>query len=168
MIVYDLECRTGQHRFEGWFKSSDDYTRQQERGYVSCPHCGSGEVGKAVQAPRLARKGNQLPEGQAGRPAPVPAPSSKMTAIAPAPVPEPPPQVVEMIQTLAKLQAAALESSRFVGDKFADNARAIHYGESEAESIHGQATVEEARELVDEGIAVLPLLLPVVPPEKAN
>lgn len=168
MIVYDLECRTGQHRFEGWFKSSDDYTRQQERGYVSCPYCGSNEVAKAVQAPRLARKGNQLSEGQAGRPAPVPAPSSKMTAIAPAAVPEPPPQVVEMIQTLAKLQAAALESSRFVGDKFADNARAIHYGESEAESIHGRATVEEARELVEEGIAVLPLLLPVVPPEKAN
>ena len=62
MIVYDLECRSEGHRFEGWFKSSEDFARQQERGLVACPFCGSGDVAKAPQAARLARKGNQKPE----------------------------------------------------------------------------------------------------------
>jgi hypothetical protein len=73
-----------------------------------------------------------------------------------------------MIQALAKMQAEALKSSRFVGDKFADNARAMHYGERDTESIHGQATLAEAKELLEEGIGVMPLPLPVVPPEQAN
>lgn len=60
MIVYDLEC-AGAHKFEGWFSSSTDFARQQERGLVTCPHCGSDQVGKALMAPRVARKGNQLP-----------------------------------------------------------------------------------------------------------
>ena len=59
MIVFDLECRPVGHRFEGWFGSSDDYVRQQERGLVTCPTCGSAEVGKAVMAPNVGRKGNQ-------------------------------------------------------------------------------------------------------------
>ncbi|HUD29135.1 MAG TPA: DUF1178 family protein [Novosphingobium sp.] len=169
MIVYDLECRTGPHRFEGWFKSSDDFARQQQQGFVTCPHCGSVEVGKAVQAPRLARKGNQLPDAAPARPkeAKVAAPVPAATPV-PAPTGAPPPQVVEMISALARMQAEALKSSRFVGDKFADNARAMHYGERDAESIHGQATLAEAQELIEEGIGVLPLPLLVVPPEQAN
>ncbi len=65
MIVFDLECRTGQHRFEGWFGSSEDFARQQERGLVSCPQCGSGDVAKAPMAPNLPRKGNQHSESSA-------------------------------------------------------------------------------------------------------
>lgn len=165
MIVYDLECRGGQHRYEGWFKSSDDFVRQRGRGLVTCPYCGSSDVEKALQAPRLARKGNQLPEATPSRAKQVVPVTDTSAPVANAPLP---PQAIEMIQTLAKMQAEALKSSRFVGDTFADDARAMHYGERDAESIHGQATLAEARELLEEGIGVMPLPLPVVPPEQAN
>jgi hypothetical protein len=161
-IVFDLECRSAQHRFEGWFKSSDDYARQQERGLVACPHCGSADVGKAVQAPRLARKGNQRSE------APAKAASSQLEPAPPAPAAPLPPQAIEVLQKLAVMQAEALKSSRFVGDSFAEDARAMHYGEREAESIHGRASVEQAKELIEEGIALTPLPFPVTPPEQAN
>ncbi|WP_395395007.1 DUF1178 family protein [Novosphingobium sp. BL-8A] len=163
MIVYDLECRAAGHRFEGWFKSSDDFTRQQERGLLCCPHCGSVEVGKALQAPRLARKGNQRSDVVPARvPQPVAAPAAP---VASAPLP---PQAVELIQKLAKMQVEALKDSRYVGKSFADDARAMHYGEREHEVIHGEASVEQAKELLEEGIAVAALPFPVVPPESAN
>lgn len=179
MIVYDLQCRHGCDRFEAWFKSSDDYDRQQERALVMCPHCGSAQVGKAVQAPRLARKGNQLPEvstPRRERPAAPSAPASGLSVPAPPAAPAGnavasvplPPQAVEMIHKLAQMQAEALKSSRYVGAKFAEDARAMHYGERETEIIHGQATPDEAQELLEEGIAVMPLPFPVTPPEQAN
>ena len=73
-----------------------------------------------------------------------------------------------MMQAMAAMQAEALKSSRWVGGDFAEQSRAMHYGEREAESIHGQTTLEEARELLEEGIEVAPLLVPVVPPEHSN
>lgn len=167
MIVFDLECRSGSHRFEGWFKSSGDFARQQDGGLLCCPICGSSDVGKAVQAPRLARKGNQMIESAPARrevPEPVPAaPAAAPVANAPLP-----PQAVELMHKLAQMQAEALRSSRYVGETFAEDARAMHYGEREVESIHGQATPDEAQELLEEGIAVLPLPFPVTPPDKAN
>lgn len=178
MIVYDLECHEGDHRFEGWFKSSDDFVRQHERGLVSCPHCGSIAVGKAVQAPRLARKGNQLPDAAPGRrlsPMPVAQSPAAAQPVAPAPgnsaalANKPlPPQAVEMMQALATMQAEALKTSRFVGDSFVEDARAMHYGERDAETIHGQATIAEAKALLEEGISVMPLPFPVVAPKQAN
>lgn len=163
MIVYDLECRAGQHRFEGWFASSDDFTSQQGRGLVSCPFCDSSDVVKAVQAPNVARKGNQLPE--------VTTPP-KSRAPAPAPVtnagPPIPPEAVELFRAIATAQAEALKSSTYVGDRFADTARAIHYGEQDVEPIHGNATPDEARELFEEGVEIAPILFPVVPPSEAN
>jgi hypothetical protein len=172
MIVYDLECRDGQHRFEGWFKSSDDYARQQERGFVTCPHCGSAKVGKAVQAPRLARKGNQLPDASRRQPKPPAAqPEGTVPPAAAVPAPSAPPspaQVAEMMQALATMQANALKNSRYVGDSFANDARAMHYGDREAETIHGRATVTQAQELMEEGIGLVPLPFPVVPPDQAN
>jgi hypothetical protein len=161
-IVFDLECRSAQHRFEGWFKSSDDYARQQKRGLVACPHCGSADVGKAVQAPRLARKGNQRAEVPARATPSLPAPAPAVPAAAL------PPQAIEVLQKLAVMQAEALKSSRFVGDSFAEDARAMHYGEREVETIHGRASVEQAKELIEEGIALTPLPFPVTPPEQAN
>jgi len=161
-IVFDLECRSAQHRFEGWFKSSDDYARQQERGLVACPHCGSADVAKAVQAPRLARKGNQRSESPARTAPSLPEPAPAAPAV---PLP---PQAIEVLQKLAVMQAEALKSSRFVGDSFAEDARAMHYGEREAETIHGRASVEQAKELIEEGIALTPLPFPVTPPEQAN
>ena len=165
MIVFDLECGTG-HRFEGWFGSSQDYASQLERGFLTCPACGSSEVQKAVMAPAVARKGNQLP---------VVAPRSATPSSAPAGIvptaPQAtalPPEAVAVFQALASMQAEALKSSRWVGGKFADNARAMHYGEKDAEAIHGQATPEEARQLVEEGIEIAPILFPVVPPNETN
>lgn len=122
---------------------------------------------KAVQAPRLGRKGNQRAE-PAAAPLPAKVPSLP-TADLPAPPPvELPPQAVEVLQKLAVMQAEALKSSRFVGDSFVEDARAMHYGERDSESIHGRATPEQAKELIEEGIAVAPLPFPIVPPEKAN
>lgn len=160
MIVFDLECRPAGHRFEGWFASSGDFADQQVRGLVTCPHCGSASVAKAVMAPAIGRKGNQAPslptsDGSKGEGA----------LAAPAPSPQ---QVEAALTALAGLQAEALKHSRWVGSGFAEQSRAMHYGEREAESIHGKASIEEARDLIDEGIAVMPLPLPVVPPEQAN
>lgn len=182
MIVFDLECRSGGHRFEGWFASSDEFARQQERGLVACPTCNSVDVVKAVMAPNLGRKGNQMPEpartpsGRSGPAAggavpstPVPAP---LGATIPAAMtnagPPLPPAAAALLQAMAATQAEALKSSRWVGSDFAESARAMHYGETGHEPIHGQATADEARELLDEGIDVAPILFPIAPPNEAN
>jgi hypothetical protein len=161
MIVFDLACDHG-HRFEGWFGSSADYERQQHTGLVSCPHCGSASVGKAVMAPSIGRKGNQLTAPVAAK---APETSGKAVPMSQPPLP---PQAMQMMRALATMQAKALETSRWVGDSFAEDARAIHYGERDAEQIHGQATAKEASALIEEGIGVMPLPFPVVPPGKAN
>ena len=160
MITFDLVCRNGGHRFEGWFGSSDEYARQQERGLVACPECGSVDVVKAPMAPNIARKGSQ----HASLPVPLEAPATGQAMSKGAM----PPEAVKMMQALAKMQAKALEQSRWVGESFADESRAMHYGERDAEPIHGQATLQEAEELLDEGIAVAPLPFPVTPPGEAN
>lgn len=155
MIVFDLECRGGGHRFEGWFGSSEDFASQQERGLVACPECGSADVAKAVMAPNVGRKGNQL----------VTASSAKTQAMSKGALP---PEAAKMMQKLAALQSEALKESRWVGESFAEDARAMHYGERDLENIHGQATLQEAKDLFDEGIQVAPLPFPVAPPGKAN
>lgn len=160
MIVYDLACDSG-HRFEGWFGSSDDFAGQQARGLVSCPVCGSGEVAKAPMAPAVPRKSNQVPA-----PAPRREPSGgEMTAMKRGPLP---PEVAEALGKLAEAQARALKDSRWVGDSFAEQSRAMHYGERDPETIHGQATADEARALFEEGIPVAPLPFPVAPPDELN
>jgi hypothetical protein len=155
MIVFDLECRLGGHRFEGWFGSSEDFAAQQERGLVVCPECGTADVIKAPMAPKLARKGNQLPG----------TPESGPKAMSNAAMPV---EAVKMMRALARMQAEALKSSRWVGDDFAETSRAMHYGERDVETIHGQATLEEAKALHEEGIEVAPLLFPVAPPGDTN
>lgn len=174
MIVFDLECREGGHRFEGWFGSSDDFARQQERGLVNCPQCDSVDVLKAPMAPHLARKGNQIT---------VPALAEKIAPVAaqaPAIVPKAkpptagattaalPPEAAAMMHVLARMQAEALKASHWVGDKFADDARAMHYGDKDHAPIHGQATLQEAQELVEEGIEIAPILFPLAPPGHVN
>ena len=156
MIVFDLACRAGDHRFEGWFGSSEDFARQQDAGLVTCPQCGSVDIGKAVMAPNVARKGNQAPAAAPMRQQPV------------SNAPGLPPEALKAVKALARMQAEALRDSRWVGNNFAEDARAMHYGERDAESIHGQATLAEAKELAEEGIAVAPLPFPVTPPDQAN
>jgi hypothetical protein len=152
MIVFDLACAAG-HRFEGWFASSDDFAGQQARGLVACPQCGSAEVAKAPMAPAVARKGNQLASVKSDQ------------AMASGAIP---PEARAMFDKLAQLQAETLKGSRFVGKGFADQSRAMHYGEQNAEVIHGEATLAEAKDLLEEGIPVLPLPFPVAPPEDLN
>lgn len=158
MIVFDLQCEPLGHRFEGWFGSSADYEDQRARGLVTCPSCGAGQVIKAVMAPNVGRKGNQLPASVAKA-------ESAPAAMANPPLPS---EAVAMLKAVAAMQAEAIKSSTWVGKNFAEDARAMHYGEKDAAPIHGKATPDEARELIDEGVAVMPLLVPFVPPEEAN
>jgi hypothetical protein len=178
MIVYDLACMPDDHRFEGWFGSSADFDDQQARGLLACPVCGIAAVAKAVMAPNLGRKGNQMPQAVRSAPVPVPVPvppSAPVGTPAPAPLPAPvqanvplPPEAIAVLHQIAKLQAEALKSSTWVGKDFAEDARAMHYGEKDAAPIHGQASPEEAEALIEEGITIAPILFPIAPPGKAN
>lgn len=157
MIVFDLCCAAGDHRFEAWFASSDGFADQQARGLIACPICGDSEVRKAAMAPRVGAKSNQMPS------APVPAPSATETPEAPSPE-----LVRKVIAEIAAKQAEMLPQSRWVGREFANAARAMHEGRAAEDLIHGQASPEEAQALRDDGIAAMPLLVPIVPPEAAN
>lgn len=156
MIVFDLSC-SGGHRFEGWFASTGDFTAQREGGLLTCPECGSEDIIKAPMAPAVPAKGNRRPN------LPVPQETAKPVSNA-----EMAPEVVKAMRALAKAQAKALQDSTWVGDKFAEKSRAMHYGETDTATIHGQATLKEAKDLADEGIAVAPLPFPIAPPEDLN
>lgn len=151
MIIFDLKCLEG-HVFEGWFGSSSDYEDQQGRGLVSCPLCGSAEVVKAVMAPAVGAKGNRA-------------------AVAPA-APDlfsgDPEGVKRMLAALSAEQKKMLASSEHVGDRFAQEARAIYLGESDARAIHGRATRDQAESLIEDGIPVAPLPFPVIEPGEEN
>lgn len=148
MIVFDLRCGGAGHVFEGWFGCSQDFEDQLGRGLVQCPLCGDADIRKAVMAPRLAAKGNQLAETQS---------------------PTPDPQAAKAIlAAMAGLQKKMLQGSEHVGERFADEARAIHLGEAQARAIHGRATGEQASGLLEEGIKVAPLAFPVVEPGQEN
>ncbi len=151
MIVFDLACAGG-HRFEGWFASSDAFAEQQSHGLVECPQCGSVEVIKAPMAPAVPAKGNSDSD--------VSLSQQFATRI--------PPEVDKAIRALAQAQAKALEKSTWVGTEFAEQSRAMHYGERDQIAIHGQATPEEARALLEEGVSVAPLPFPVASPEDIN
>lgn len=152
MIVFDLACAAAGHRFEGWFASSAAFAEQQGKGLVTCPECGSGDVAKAVMAPNVGRKGNQISVS-----APQPVAGGKLA-----------PEAQAVLAKLAVMQAEALTKSRWVGKDFADESRKIHYGETPDTVIHGEATAEQAKGLLEEGIAVMPLPFPVAPPDELN
>lgn len=138
MIVFDLRCADGCAVFEGWFSSGSDFAEQNERGLVQCPYCGSASVEKAPMAPRVGRSGG------------------------------PEEAVKEKLAELASLQTRLLDGSEWVGSDLPDTARAMHLGEIEPRPVHGQASAEDAKSLIDEGVPVLPLPLPVVPPRQVN
>jgi hypothetical protein len=148
VIVFDLKCLDQGHVFEAWFGSSDDYESQRKRGLVECPLCGSERIEKAVMAPRVGAKGNQAAE----------------TTVSVSSDPE----VKAMLAAVAEMQRKLLENSSYVGDRFADEARAIHLGEADGRPIHGRATRQEAEKLAEEGIAVAPLPFPVAEPNQEN
>lgn len=143
MIVFDLHCANG-HVFEAWFGSSADFDGQAERGLIGCPMCDDTRVSKALTAPAIPAKGNRRSSG------PPPAASEPRPDAAA-------PDMKTFFKELANEQARIEASSDYVGDKFADEARAIHHGEIEARSIYGEATPVEADTLRDEGVVVWPL-----------
>ena len=159
MIVFDLSCADG-HHFEGWFGSSADYDSQREGGLLSCPFCGSDEVGKAPMAPAIPAKSNSRPESL---PAASAAPAPQQLANTPVT-----PEMQVALSALAKAQAEALRNSTWVGNKFAEETRKMHYGERDTAPIHGHASLAEAKALIEEGVPVAPLPFPVAPPEKLN
>ncbi|WP_447756729.1 DUF1178 family protein [Sphingopyxis fribergensis] len=157
MIVFDLSCAAGDHRFEAWFASSESFADQQARGLIGCPVCGDIEVKKAVMAPRVGAKSNQLSIAPA-----------KPAATAAKPGEISPDLMRRVVAEIAAKQAEMLPQSRWVGRDFANAARAMHEGRVAEDLIHGQASPEEAQGLRDEGIAAMPLLVPIVPPDAVN
>jgi hypothetical protein len=142
MKVIDLRCQSG-HRFEGWFGSDDDFLDQNGRGLIECPLCADKVIVRLPSAPRLNLSGAREVQPPAQTQSPVPADES------------------------AALQARWLQVMRHVvantedvGERFAEEARRIHYGESQERAIRGQASAQEREALQEEGIEVHPLPLP--------
>jgi hypothetical protein len=159
MICYALACAQG-HTFESWFQNSAAYDKQRKRGLVSCPLCGDSKVEKAIMSPRLAgakKRGRVAPPPVAE----VPAAASVEPK---APVAIVSPQEREFRQKLRELREHLTKNSDYVGQKFPEEARKMHYGEIDHRSIYGEASPKDAKELHEEGIEFHPL--PVLPDER--
>ncbi|MGN6145487.1 MAG: DUF1178 family protein [Mesorhizobium sp.] len=140
MIRFSLICKHD-HEFEAWFRSNDDFDTQNKRGFVECPSCGSKKVGKALMAPAVSTGRNRekmaLAMGQAQK---------------------------EAMAQLKALSEKMRENADYVGDKFAEEARKIHFGETDPRGIYGEATAEEARSLAEDGVDFMPI--PVFPDDR--
>jgi len=154
MIKYALRCAKG-HTFESWFANSEGYDAQAARGLVTCPACGSAKVEKAIMAPTLGA-GTRKRSSRAKPPAPAAAEAGVA-----APMAMPAPMEAELRSKLKELREHLTQHSENVGRRFKEEARKIHYGESEARSIYGEATLEDAKALHEEGIDIHPL--PILP-----
>lgn len=162
MIRYSLQCDKG-HAFEGWFRSSDDYDRQRKRRLVTCPSCGATKVTKAIMAPNVVtsekaktsrrKKVREVAAVQQATAPPAEAPSQSL-AISP--------EQRELVRRMRVLRDEMLKSSDYVGPKFAEEARRLHGQEQTPErGIHGEASPDEVKSLIEDGIDVLPI--PVLP-----
>ncbi len=140
MIRYTLRCSKG-HEFETWFRSMTDYDRAVAAGEAACPVCGDTKVDKTLMAPAVAGTHKE---------ADAPKPERVKLAV-------PDPRQQAMREAIKALRQQVTEHADYVGDKFAEEARKIHYDEVEAHGIYGEATSEEAQALADEGIDFLPL-----------
>lgn len=153
MIRYTLVCDR-RHEFESWFADSAAYDKQAKRGLVSCPVCGSAKVEKAIMAPRLAgtkkARASEQPEPAAAN---VPAPVAMIS-----------PEEHAFRSKLKELREHITKNADYVGSKFPEEARKMHYGEIEHRSIYGEATPDDAKALHEEGIEFHPL--PILPDER--
>ena len=140
MIRFSLNCEND-HDFDGWFRSSADYETQKKRGLVACPTCHSSKVDKALMAPAVATARK----------------AEKVALVAN----DAQHQMMAMMKELAQ---KVRQNADYVGDKFAEEARKIHFGEADARGIYGEATVEEARELAEDGVEFMPL--PILPEDR--
>lgn len=142
MIHYTLTCEQ-EHVFEGWFRSSADFDGQVGQGLVTCPVCGSTAITRAPMAPNVQSARGRESRAEAAAPRQtvmVPDQAQKM-----------------MLEALREIRRKVTESADYVGEKFAEEARKMHYGEAELRGIWGEATSEEASSLADEGIEFQPL-----------
>ena len=159
MILYALSC-DNDHEFESWFPSGDAFEAQRKRGLVACPFCGSAKVEKQIMAPRVARAGKP-----ANLPVPTPVkPDLPETSPAPQPVALFSEKERELRAMVKALREHVEKNAEHVGGRFPDEARKMHYGDIEHRAIYGEATTEEARALIDEGVEVSPL--PVLPDDR--
>lgn len=138
MITYTLNCGNG-HRFDAWFRNAAAYEDQHARGIVTCPVCMSAEVDKAPMAPAIARSTEKVALS-AGHP-----------------------QQAELVQMMRALRSKVVSEADYVGDRFAEEARKIHFREADARGIYGEATREEVTGLIEDGVDFLPL--PALPEE---
>ncbi len=138
MIRYDLTCDHG-HDFDGWFSDSAAYDAQAASGLVACSHCGSAKIEKQLMTPGVPAKANRRAETS----------QTMVTA--------PDPRLKAMMTMMREMRKHVEANSEHVGDRFAEEARKIHYGESEKRGIYGEATSDDAKSLIEEGIEVHPL-----------
>ncbi len=146
MIRFDLICQHD-HEFDSWFASSSAYDEQKKAGLVSCPHCGSEKINKQLMAPSIPAKANSTSNQH-----------QPMLSTAQDPMAQ------ELAENIRKLRQQVSENAEDVGKNFAKEARQIHYEEKPARSIYGQATFDDAKSLLEEGVNVMPL--PTLPEEK--
>jgi hypothetical protein len=155
MIRYSLRCERG-HSFESWFQSSSAYEQQEKRKLVNCPSCGSAKVERAIMAPQIvSKKGQDIA-------APAPAPATDVTA--PGSTPLMMARERELRAKLKELRDHIVKNADNVGERFPNEARKMHYGDIEHRPIYGEASPEEARSLIEEGVEVSPL--PVLPDDR--
>ena len=155
MIHYNLRCEKG-HSFESWFQSSTTYESQEKRKLVSCPSCNSTKVERAIMAPQIVSKKGREPATPAPAPAEVTAPSESTPLLMA--------QERELRAKLKELRDHIVKNADNVGERFPNEARKMHYGDIEHRPIYGEASADEARALIDEGVEVSPL--PVLPDDR--
>jgi hypothetical protein len=145
VIVFDLRCG-GDHVFEAWFATSADFEEQKGRGLVRCPICQDAGIEKAPMMPNVGRKSN--------------ARADLVPASRGAGEPDQVAEIKDQLRLLAELQARIEAASDYVGERFPDEVRAMYYGDKEERLVHGEATRDQAIELVEEGIPIAPLPFP--------
>jgi len=159
MIRYSLRCER-EHSFESWFQSSSAFETQVRRRLVICPACGSAKVEKAIMAPQIVSK--------KGRESPPPAPAATTEVATPVAAPESTPLMLaqerELRAKLKELRDHIVKNADNVGERFPNEARKMHYGDIEHRPIYGEASPDEARALIEEGVEVSPL--PVLPEDR--
>lgn len=146
MIRFDLICDQ-EHEFDSWFASSSAFDDQKRAGFVSCPYCGSEKVSKSLMAPSISAKSNKTSR----RNHPMLSANDD-------------PAVREMAENIRKMRKHVADNAEYVGKNFAKEAREMHYEEKPARGIYGEATAEDAKSLIEEGVGVMPL--PTLPEEK--
>ncbi len=156
MILYRLKCKRG-HEFEAWFAGSAAFDKQEKRGQLSCPNCGTSNVSKALMAPSVAKRGRRKAAARntEERPAAVEGPKPETQRVA---------AHHELASAMRKLRAEIEAKSEYVVPRVSEEARKIHHEEAPARGIHGEATADEAKALKEEGIEFYPL--PILPEDQ--